>query len=468
MQKVFVIIVFSAIHIVTPKIAYCQNLLPDSVVQELKKGVAGFRDRFHSPGIVVAIVHDKSIIFSDALGYTDIENKVPATIDSKFPILSVTKTFTATMFMQLVERKKISLVDDVARYVPEYRSNADAAGKRYVTLLQLATHTSGLPRNSPADINFTKQVDKWMFARSKDTTITPAGKKEFLQSLRYVQKEYPVYELLSYGDRHYSNMGYSLLGIALERAAKTDYAKYVVSEICKPLKMNSSGFDTEVGVHTKLANGYRYNDSARDFMKTPVFESESALYAGGMYSTAKDLAKFISFQFDESTEADKVLSKENRTMMQTFRIGWKPAYPFVLHEGAMLGYRCQLAFSPDIKVGWVILTNTTDFEFSGMNNYISKLLLPVFARKSVTDLHQYTGIYQLEGGYGSLEISLKNDTLYSSYLQNVFGESQLTPTGKNQFKGATNGKYSIGYEFLDNDNGEIKTLNLGQLMWIKR
>src|SRR6476620_3925210 len=101
MQKALVIIVFSAIHMVTPEIAYCQNLLPDSVVQELKKGVEGFQSRFHSPAIVVAIVHDKSIIFSDALGYTDIENKVPATIDSKFPILSVTKTFTATMFMQL-------------------------------------------------------------------------------------------------------------------------------------------------------------------------------------------------------------------------------------------------------------------------------------------------------------------------------------------------------------------------------
>jgi CubicO group peptidase (beta-lactamase class C family) len=89
-----------------PKIGHAQNILTDSVINELRKGVEGFKNRFHSPSIVVAIVHDKNIIFSEALGYIDTENKIPATIDSKYPILSITKTFTATMLMQLVERKK--------------------------------------------------------------------------------------------------------------------------------------------------------------------------------------------------------------------------------------------------------------------------------------------------------------------------------------------------------------------------
>ena len=450
-----------------PSVSQSQGVFNDSTIRELKKGIEGFKDRYHSPSIVVAIVHDKKIIFSEALGYVDMENKIPATIDSKYPVLSVTKTFTATMFMQLIERNIITLDEDVKKHVPEYKGSSGLTDKGRTTLFQLATHTSGLPRNSQADIKFAKQIDTWMFGTTNHATIEPATKTEFLRSLKYIQKEYPEYELLSYGDRQYSNLGYSLLGIALERAAKTDYANYVADNICKPLKMESTGFDTENLGNNILAKGYYYNDSIKDFIPTPVFKSNSALYAGGMYSTATDLAKYISFQFDTGAEANKVLSKENRAMMGAFKIGWKPSYPFVLHEGAMLGYRCQIIFNPDIRVGWVILTNTSDFEFSRMNEYINKLVLPYFNEKPVTDLNKYTGTYKLSGEYDSLKIYLKNGSLYSTYLQNVLPEFPLISSGNNKFKSRAKGNYSVGYDFIQGDKGEIKFLNLGQLMWVK-
>jgi CubicO group peptidase (beta-lactamase class C family) len=366
-----------------PLICQSQDFLNDSIIKELKKAVEGFKDRYHSPGIVVAIVHNKDIVFSESLGYIDVENKVPATVDSKFPILSVTKTFTATMLMQLVERKRLSLQDDVRKYVPEYREASKSREKGETTLFQLATHTSGLPRNSPADIGFTKQVDQWIIGGIRQEAILSAGKKEFLQSLRLIQREYPPYELLSYEDRHYSNLGYSLLGIALERASKNNYQDYVLNNICKPLKMGSTGFDTENAGKNDMAKGYFYNDSLRDFIETPVYRSNSAIYAGGMYSTARDLANYLSFQFDNSAEAVKVLSSESKAMMYAMKIGWKASYPFVLHEGAMLGYRCQIAFSPDLKIGWIILTNTTEFQFSRINEYISKLILPVYKKNQL-------------------------------------------------------------------------------------
>ena len=90
-----------------------QVVLPDSTVTLLKAAVEGFQNRYHSPSIVVAIVHDKKIIFSEARGYTDQENKIPASIDSKSPVLSVTKIFTATMLMQLKQRNVVKLEDDV-------------------------------------------------------------------------------------------------------------------------------------------------------------------------------------------------------------------------------------------------------------------------------------------------------------------------------------------------------------------
>ena len=127
----------------------------------------------------MAIIHDQEIIFSEALGYTDLEQKTPATIDSKYPVLSVTKTFTATMFMQLVETNKIGLQDDVRKYVPEYGLTSSSGEKSGTKLLQLATHTSGLPRNSPADIRFAKQIDGWMLTQANNAGLQPATIKEF-------------------------------------------------------------------------------------------------------------------------------------------------------------------------------------------------------------------------------------------------------------------------------------------------
>jgi CubicO group peptidase (beta-lactamase class C family) len=413
-------------------------------------------------------VHDKEIIFSEAQGFVDIEHKIPATIDSKYPVASVTKTFTATMLMQLMQKKVVDLHDDVKKYVPEFRGDTDLPGKSGTTFFQLATHTSGLPRNTPADINFAKQVDKWILVGSPDSLLEASSKKELLQSLKFIKKEYPEYELMSYGDRHYSNLGYSLLGIALERAAKTDYVDYILNNICKPLNMNNTGFDANSLENNIIAKGYYFDEGNKVFLHTPVFKSNSALYAGGMFSTGTDLAKYISFQFQNSNSANSILTEGNRAMMWTFKIAWKPSYPLVFHEGHILGYRSIVTFNPEIKLGWVVLTNTNDFEFSRLNEYFHQLLSPIYYKKPVPDLKEYTGIYQLEGGYGSMEIYLRDGSLYSTYLKEILPETPLISTGNNRFKAQGKGNYNIGYEFIQDENGEIRMLNLGQLKWVKQ
>ncbi|CAN5278356.1 hypothetical protein BH09BAC4_BH09BAC4_09610 [soil metagenome] len=201
---------------------FCQSIgaLPDSTVLALRKGMTGFQSRYHSPSLVLAIVHEDQIIFGESIGYLDMAQKVPATLDAQYSLQSLTKVFTATMFMQLIQERKLRLDDPVKKYVPEFKADGQGEKQSGTTLLQLATHMSGLPRNSPADIQFTKQIDRWILAESPEKAIESASKKAFLQSLASIPKEYPDYQLLSYGNRHYSNLGYSLLGIALERAAK--------------------------------------------------------------------------------------------------------------------------------------------------------------------------------------------------------------------------------------------------------
>ncbi len=465
MFKSFLSIACLSLLIAAPVISTAQQL-PDSTIAQLKVGIAGFKDRYHTPSIVVAIVHGKEIVFSESLGYIDVENKVVATIDSRYPILSVTKTFTATMFMQLVQRNKVKLDEDIKKYLPEYKGDINRVAESGISFLQLATHTSGMPRNTPADVNFAKQIDRWLFNRTHYASLEPASKKELLQSLEYIKKVYPDYQLLNYGDRQYSNLGYSMLGIALERAAKQDYSDYVVNNICKPLQMTSSGIGTENFGSTIVAKGYYFDESLQQFLKTPTFHSNSALYAGGMYSTAKDLAKYISFQFDTSAAANKILSLKNRRMMQSLRIGWKPSYPIVLHEGGMLGYRCLVAFYPDLETGWVILTNTTDFEFDKMNEYIGKLVSPIYKNPS-PEMAKFVGTYRLQGGFDSLNIYVKDGQLYSTYLEKELPAHPLIANGNNRFKAQAHGSYSIGYNFITKDIDGIKAVVLGQLTWVK-
>ena len=463
---------FFAISIIIVFRAMCQpqELLTDSISKQLRIGVEGFKERYHSPSIVVAVVHEKDIIFSEALGYMDVEKKTPTSIDAKYPIQSLTKVFTATMLMQLVQKGVVTLGDNVKKYVAEFKDDFKVPGNSGTTLLQLATHTSGLPRNSPADIQFTKQIDRWFFATRNEPIIEGATTKEFLRSLAFINKEYPEYQLLSYGDRHYSNLGYSLLGIALERAAKVNYTDYIINNICRPLDMHNSGFYSESSRKTNVvAKGYYYRDSTKDFIAVPEFKPNSIMPAGGMYASARDLAKFISFQFETNTGmANNVLSEENRAMMRVFNIAWRPSYPFVFHEGSMLGYRCEMALNSDLKIGWVILTNTTDFDFSRMNRYIGDLVMPLFSKTPVTDLQKFAGIYKLDGDYDSLRIYLKDGNLYSTYLHDVIPDVPLSSAGDNKFKGLGKGSYVIGYEFIPDDKGEIKFLNMGQLMWVKQ
>ena len=449
---------------------YCngQNSLPDSITQKLKAAIADFKNKTESQSIVVSIVHDQDMIFSESLGYADLENKIPATIDTRYPICSITKVFTATMYMQLVERNVIGLNDNVIKYIPEYKVKLFSPNSSPTTLLQLATHTSGLPRNSNADLNVTVASDRWLLNGGKDSMKWFSTNKEILNSLQYMSIEYPPYHYLSPNDRHYSNLGYTLLGIAIERASKIEYSKYLRDNIFKPLKLESTGFLNEPGIKPEIACGYWYNDSTKTYVKTPYIDINAAIYPGGMYSTAKDLSKFISFQFQtNSIVAQKVLSYDRRAMMRFSKIAWKPSYPLVIHEGAHLGYRCIVALYPDLNLGWVILTNAHGINFSKLNSQIRDIMAPVYRKTEIGGLEKFVGTYKLSDGNGSLKIYLKNERLYSTYLEDLLIDKPLISEGPYQYRIDSNNGNSIYYEFLPDENLNIKLLNMGQLVWIK-
>src|SRR5690606_15520265 len=117
--------------------------------------------------------------------------------------------------------------------------------------------------------------------------------------LQFVSKNNPDYQYLSQDKRHYSNLGYGMLGMALERAAGMDYQEYILSKICEPLNLTNTGFGTFSSKGNTIAKGYHYTGEVDGFIKTPDYYPNSMVYAAGMYSSASDLAKFISAQLSD-------------------------------------------------------------------------------------------------------------------------------------------------------------------------
>lgn len=450
-------------------IAIAQPSLPDTTRQHIRTTIAGLKERFRSPSMIVAIVYKDQIIFEEAVGFSNQERQIPATMDSKYPVLSITKLFTATALMQLEQEGRVRLDDEVRKYLPQFKVKSASGDDAGTTLFQLATHSSGLPRNSPADIRFSESIDRWLLTGGKTSVTWPATETAVLASLKNIKIQYPPYHYVSYSDRHYSNLGYSVLGIALEHPAGKKLTAYISEKIFKPLSMNRSGFLTDPINTDSIAIGSWYNAATNTMVPVPLWQPGGADYAGGMYTTARDVAKFISFQFDGKNKLyQKILSVENRAMMHYLKIGWKPEFPYVLHEGSMLGFRSIIVVQPDLKFGWVVLTNTSDFNFSPLNRRFDELLTPVFSRKPITELQKFAGDYELEGGKGKISFYVKNDSLYSSYLSVELGTKPLLNTGVHRFTAKGPGSHNLNFEFVVNESGEVVGLNYGQMIWYKK
>lgn len=460
MKKLLFNIVLLILVAVRPTIA--QQHITDSIRKQLEIGIGGFKERYHAPSVVLAIVHRDSIIFSGADGFTDLDQKIPATIDSKYQIQSISKMFTATMLMQLCEKGIIKLDDDVRKYVPEFAGLNHEGNPEATSLLELATHTSGLPRNSPSEYELFNNAEKLLLTKQDVKSLNSSSKAAFIDALGKIQKEYPAFEYLPGDQRHYSNLGYSLLGLALERAVKTNYDSYIKSAICNPLGLNHTGVGTISSRENTIAKGYRFLNDQKHFVQTPDYYANAMAPASGLYSTARDLTKFVSAQFNAK---NSLLTEKSIRMMQSLGIGWQRSYPYLRHEGSMLGFRCEIVIHPRLELGWVILTNASDFEFNRFDAYISSLILPVFAESPITDLEQYTGTYSLVGGNASFSIYQKEGELYTTYLPDIYADTVLKFSGNNTMILEDQTGKSVRFEFMLDKKRKVSLLNLNQLMW---
>ena len=294
----------------------------------------------------VLIAKDGVPIFKKAYGYANRSFDVPNKIDTKFNLGSMNKMFTATAIMQLVEKGKIRLGGKIIDYVPDY-PNKDVASS--VTIHHLLTHTGGLgnywtPEYMRASKDLYKEVEDYLPLFVDDPLPFDPG-SQF----------------------SYSNAGFMVLGLIIEKVTGENYFDYVRENIYKPAGMvNTDAFENDYVV-PNLAVGYTRMQARPGELKNNLFlHVVKGGPAGGGYSTVEDLLNFANALMD-----NKLLSKKNRELMmdgkvQTdrhimycygFRDRVENDHHIVGHTGGFPGVAGYLGIFTDLGYTVAVLSN---------------------------------------------------------------------------------------------------------------
>jgi len=268
--------------------------------------------------------------------------------DIVFEIGSVTKAFTALLLADMVEKKEVALADPVTKYLPADAKVPERNG-RSITLVDLATHTSGLPfmpENAPP-------VNDPAAAK-----YSAADLKQFLAGFQLKRDIGSEWE--------YSNIGYWVLSEALSSRAGMDYETLVCQRVFAPLKLANTDFSLSPKMKTNLAAGHDAALQPAPAVSTlPVYSIMPA--AGGLYSTANDLLELlaVAMGYERSSIARAIEATVN-TRRPTGggneqALGWtvigKGDDQVIYRDGGTYGFASSMAWDPKKRIGVVVLSN---------------------------------------------------------------------------------------------------------------
>lgn len=301
-----------------------------------------------SVGMVVGVIGSQG---SRTLGYGKLSAGGPRTPDGDtvYEIGSVTKVFTSLLLADMVQKGEVRLDDPVSKYLPATVKVPEHGGKK-ITLLDLATQSSGLPR-MPSNFRPANPSNPY-------ADYTPAQLYEFLSGYELARDPGAQYE--------YSNLGVGLLGHALALRAGKDYETLVRERIFEPLKMGSTFITFTPAMKEHLAGGH-------DATLKPAANWDIATLsgAGAIRSTANDMLRFLSawLGYTQSPLAAAMktqLSTRRPTGMANVEIalGWHILSNYdreiIWHNGGTGGYHSFVGFDPKSRTGVVVLSNSAN------------------------------------------------------------------------------------------------------------
>jgi CubicO group peptidase (beta-lactamase class C family) len=299
-------------------------------------------------GASVSIVDSDEIIYSKGFGFADKTNKKLVDSDTVFRIGSITKVFTASAIMQLVEQGKINIDRSVKDYIPDFSVKSIFTDTRQITIRDLLCHHSGLPCD---DLRNYFSSDPEMFRSTK----------EYLANTYLICPPGTMF--------NYSNLGINLLGILIEEVTGMPFYQYIENMILSRLKMTSSAIILTDELRNNISKPYNKG-------KEQVENVMKYIPPGGIHSTAHDMAIFMASVINEGkglfqykATLDAMLTPQYSDNQIDFNInnglGWfigKPGLDYsgkvIWHDGGTPNFFSLMVIIPEHKLGITILTNS--------------------------------------------------------------------------------------------------------------
>lgn len=293
------------------------------------------------PGASVLVLHDGEIVFRRSYGLADLESGLPSTPSTHYRLASVSKQFTAAAVMTLADRGKLSYDDPVRKVLPSLPAWADQ-----VTVRHLLTHTSGI-------VDYEDLLAEGASARLQDADV-----------LRLLEGQTGFYFPAGAGYR-YSNSGYALLALVVERVSGLPFADFLRQEIFSPLGMKTTVAHVE-GVSTVPDRAYGYSREGAQWKRTDQSVTSTVLGDGGIYSSIDELTPWL-IALDRGRYA---MSSEPMVATDSpgvrYGFGWRSGEHggrrVVSHTGETIGFRNAIVRFPDQRLSVVVLTNRSEGE----------------------------------------------------------------------------------------------------------
>jgi CubicO group peptidase (beta-lactamase class C family) len=292
------------------------------------------------PSLSAAVFRGGELAWSEAIGLSEVEQRVEATTDTQYAVASITKTFTAAAVLQLRDAGRLDLEDPLSRHLPE-------AAHGTPTLRRLLSHASGLQREPPGEV--------WETLRFPD-------EEELLAGLADAEQVLPPSTAW-----HYSNLAYALLGHVVSRVSGTPLQDYVRERLLAPLGLARTTWGPGEGA----ALPYFVEPYSDGVQREPVLELGGKGGESGLYSTVGDLARWGSFLADpdESVLAPASVAEMHDLQIMAepdWTLGWglgielwrRGERVYGGHTGGFPGFLSIVLYSRRDKIGAVLLTNS--------------------------------------------------------------------------------------------------------------
>ncbi|MCJ7471491.1 MAG: beta-lactamase family protein [Actinobacteria bacterium] len=327
--------------------------------------------KYDLPSVMVALLDDQEVIYEQAYGFSNIEKKIPATLDTVYKIGSITKLFTGIEIMRMSEEGLIDLDAPINQYLPDFFIKSRFLSSGPITIRSILAHRSGLPRND--------NLLQWYWEAHPNIFAAMTN------SLADSYQAFPV------GYRYkYSNIGYNILGRIIEVMREIEppseesaggWPYYMRDEILLPIGMDNTGFGSDQLLYGRdselnVAMGY-YNENGKN---KPYNQFDIInLASGNMQSTMKDMIAFAQYILRiGETDEDQIIRKD--TLWSMFEEQYtKPRDPntnglawltdkkqlgelVVFHDGTNQGVISMIALMPERDLGLIVFSNSDRFE----------------------------------------------------------------------------------------------------------